>query len=495
MLPSLARAQTTTAPKRLVVLFSSGGADPRALRMRPPNAPAAWNAYDIYDTATNQVVPDDLEFEFDFGPLAESDFSPTLAPLYRHRAKMIVTEGLAMTATRREDGDAHAQAHLNCLTGAYGAYEYDGVKCHASAPSLDQLVNDHIRATVNPVHQSLSFNLPVYGGRHAIDPFHSSFYRWSDATRTAVDRVPFEADPVAAFNRLFAGVTPGGSGPTPHQLAQTDVFNAVSSHYASLLPKLSVADRQRLDQHRTLLLELQTSLATQPVEGCQVPGTPGPLGATRESMFLEDLDHWFDLITASFSCDLSRVVSVRDLQWAPNSLSGIDNAVDWHHDIDHHSDPKQLYNTNDEYEHARVATGAQDANQASWVAALCDRLDSVLDPDGGTMLDNTLVLWVKEMSHGNHGHEHYHTVALGNLNGHFRTGRYIKYAQNNPNPWDRNYSNEYTGTPYNRYLVSLLQGYGMTQNYMGTVQSRPGTVPHANISGVVDFSGPLPRLT
>lgn len=493
-LPSLAHAQGTP-PKRLVVLFSSGGADPRQIRMRPPNAPGAWDAYDLYDWEQNQLVPDDLEFEFDLGPLAEADFSPTLAPLYRHRHKMLVTEGLALTATRNIDGDAHAQAHLNVLTGAYAAYEYDGVKAHASAPSIDQLVSDHIRATENPVHQSLSFGLPIYGGRHAIDPFHSAFYRWSDSQQLTVDRVPFEADPVAAWDRLFRGVISDGNGPSPRELAQTDVFNAVSQHYASLLPRLSAGDRQRLDQHRTLLLELQQSLAQLPQEGCQPAAEPGPLGATSEEMFLQDLEAWFDLTVAAFSCDLTRVVSIRDLQWAPNSLSGIANAVDWHHDIDHNSGPEQHYNPNPEYTTAVDAIGQQDRNQASWIASLCDRLDGVLDPDGGTMLDNTLVLWVKEMSHGNHGHEAYHTIALGNLAGHFNTGRYVKYAQNNPNPWHRNYRNEYTGTPYNRYLVSLIQAYGMTQNQMGTVAQVEGSVPHANITGTIDHTGPLPRLT
>ncbi len=212
-------------------------------------------------------------------------------------------------------------------------------------------------------------------------------------------------------------------------------------------------------------------------------------------MFLQDLEAWFDLTVAAFSCDLTRVVSIRDLQWAPNSLSGIDNTVDWHHDIDHHSGPNQHYNPNPEYIAAVDAIGQQEQNQASWVASLCDRLDAVSDPDGGTMLDNTLVLWVKEMSHGNHGHEAYHTIALGNVGGHFRTGRYVKYAQNNPNPWGRNYQNEYTGTPYNHYLVSLIQAYGMTQNQMGTVAAIDGSVPHANITGTIDHTGPLPRLT
>ena len=116
------------------------------------------------------------------------------------------------------------------------------------------------------------------------------------------------------------------------------------------------------------------------------------------------------------------------------------------------------------------------------------------ESDGTTMLDNTLVLWVREMSHGNHGHEHYNTVMLGNVGGYFNTGRYIKYPQNLPNPWHRNYRNEFTGTPYSHYLVSILQAFGLEQDSVGGIVSRDGSAPHASAAATVDLTGPLPRL-
>jgi|GEM_PF-734668 len=500
MLPSLARAQSSAPPKRLVVLFGGAGFDPHSLRMRPPGADPSWSAYDLYDPA-NGVVPDDLEFEFDLGPLAENDFSSTLRPLHRHRNKMIVTEGLSYWSSRYEDGDAHASGHLACLTGAYGEYVFDGVKCHASHPSIDQLIADHIKQEV-PLHEPLAFGLPLYGGRHVVSPFHEAFYRWSSSAQTSVDRVPFEADPEAAFTRIFEGVLAAGSDPTPRDLAQTDIFNRVSEHYAQLLPRLSTADRNRLDAHRTLLTQLQQNLAQAPVVGCNMPSAPGGIVQPFNDLFVQDLRSWFDLTAAAFSCDLTRVVAIRDMSWTPNTLidPNIDDSVDWHHDYEHHAGPEQRFaeSLDPDYVEAVRATALQDALQASWVAELCDRLDAIPESDGSTMLDNTLVLWVRELSHGNHGHEHYHTVMLGNVggdgNGHFNTGRYIKYAQNLPNPWHRNYRNEFTGTPYSHYLISILQAFGMTQNALGGITSRDGSAPHANASATVDLTGPLPRL-
>ena len=72
-------------------------------------------------------------------------------------------------------------------------------------------------------------------------------------------------------------------------------------------------------------------------------------------------------------------------------------------------------------------------------------------------------------------------------------GRYIKYKQNNPNPYDRNYMNEYTGTPHSHLFVSICQAFGMDVDWLGAA-SVPGSVPHRNIQGTVSLSGPLPRL-
>ena len=43
--------------------------------------------------------------------------------------------------------------------------------------------------------------------------------------------------------------------------------------------------------------------------------------------------------------------------------------------------------------------------QAEQVAKIVDVLRAVPE-DGGSMLDNTLIVYVSELSHGGHGHEH-----------------------------------------------------------------------------------------
>jgi hypothetical protein len=101
---------------------------------------------------------------------------------------------------------------------------------------------------------------------------------------------------------------------------------------------------------------------------------------------------------------------------------------------------------------------------------------------------------MSELGHGNHGHEHYPSLIFGSGGGMITPGRYIKYAQNNPNPWGRNYYNEYTGTAHSKLLVSLAQGFGLEMNDFGAA-TVPGEAPHvANSNRDVELSGPLPRL-
>ena len=133
----------------------------------------------------------------------------------------------------------------------------------------------------------------------------------------------------------------------------------------------------------------------------------------------------------------------------------------------------------------------RNVTQADMVAQILDRLDAI--PEGtGTLLDHTLVMYVSELSHGNHGHEHWPMMLFGGgATGALKQGRYLKYAQNNPNPWGRNYRNAYVGAPHNRVLVHLCKSMGMNIDFIHK-PSIDGTFP---VRKTISMSGSLPRLT
>ena len=199
-LPSvgLVTAQAAEPPPKLLFLYAEGGWTSRFMDMRPPWAPAQWSSYQFYDYATNGLVPDALEWEFELNDsrLTEADFTRVLKPLYRHADVMTVTEGLAMlTAALDPYGDNHAKAHLHAWSAVAAASE-DAPKSRGSAPSLDQRIHEFIRQS-DPAHQSMDLRV--------IEPdlYHEWLYM-SDGNGGAA-RLPTILDPWVAYDRFFGG--------------------------------------------------------------------------------------------------------------------------------------------------------------------------------------------------------------------------------------------------------------------------------------------------
>jgi hypothetical protein len=148
-----------------------------------------------------------------------------------------------------------------------------------------------------------------------------------------------------------------------------------------------------------------------------------------------------DLLVASLACDLTRVGTMQwadseskfPLNFAPLSLP------DHHHGYQHDSvyDPNALF----EIYH--------------WFgqnfAYLLERLASVNEGDG-TLLDNTVVLWVSEIQEPpSHAQTNMPFVVAGGKNAGIKTGRWLQAP----------------GQPHNNLLVSLLNVFGGAETTFG----------------------------
>ena len=482
VLPRLARAQATPSPLKLVFVYAEAGWTTRFYDMRPPWALPEWSQFRFYDSKTF-VKPDDLEFEFSLNDprLTENDFSRLLKPLYRHRDVMIATEGLAMlTPALDKNGDAHAQAHIHSWSGVPAA-SADGVKSRGAAPSVDQRILDHIRKT-DPGHLSMDFR-PLYG-----ELFHEFLYRSDGAGGAA--RLSTENNPAAAYQRFFG------------QVDMTDPLRANANlsllmalgHFSSLAPRMPKADRLKLEAHRDILNNLNKKLGKVVMcDGIGKPTDTSKLG--RPERFTADLDTFMKLIVAGLGCGVSRVATLGPIHPYPE-MYGLAASTDIHHEYEHTTDPAIFYGTSltNEWLMKEEFMVKRNVMQMETLANLVDMLRATPDAAGGSLLDSTLVVYLSEISHGNHGHEHYPSLIFGGGKT-FSLGRYIKYAQNNPNPFGRNYNNEFTGTAHSQLLISILQAFGIQIDNFGTATVE-GTAPHAPGSprATVKLGGPLPRL-
>jgi hypothetical protein len=100
---------------------------------------------------------------------------------------------------------------------------------------------------------------------------------------------------------------------------------------------------------------------------------------------------------------------------------------------------------------------------AEQFAYLVQRLADTPEADGtGTMLDNSLVVWAKEM-----GDSRQHTcqgvpfVLAGGAGGRFKTGRYLKFQ----------------GESHGKLLVSLCQAMGLDTKTFGNPMVGNGPLP------------------
>jgi hypothetical protein len=442
-----ARAQSG-APKRVIFYITPHGTVPGRWHMRQPGR-------------------DNEEYDYSLSGLAESEFSDILRPLHRHRDNLLIIDGLARMVTYAEEyrvsalgysGDVNrhhiAQAHLLTNTWAFqGASTARG-----GAPSIDQEIG-------NAVGQSGRWNSRVYGFNHQ----HA--YSYVGPNQPA----PREQDAQTAFSDIM-GLAPDPTDPGPPtredeiRAARASVLDTVSEEFAAVLPKLSASDREKLERHRSLVRDLEVGLALTVPTGCD------PSFSAQGHV----IDQFSRLTTIALACDLTRVVTLVT-QNIPGNQFGIAPGLDIHQDIAHTSDEgggntqgiEGMVNYNRVY--------------AEHFAYLLDQLDSVPE-DGGSLLDNTAVVWLTELATGTHELRRVPNVLAGGGGGYFRPGRYVHYPQQTT--LNLAYGHRDTvGLAHERLYVSLMHAMGMTERTSFGLEQ-------------VDFDGltislrdPLPRLT
>jgi len=484
-------ASAQTPPPRFLLIYAGGGWTPRAFFTRPSFAPSEWGHWsDIMRIARSRenTTPETSQFEFDFldPRLAQTDMSRLLDPFWNMRSKMLAFEGLGMLSTGWDEyGDGHARNHLATMTGGPAAYEYDGVKSHPLYPSLDQRVLQHLQVD-DPLHTSFNLN-PNIGRRSGTSGFHYFVYGLNAMGDTY--RLPTDGDPEAFFTRHFGGLDIGETEAERRAMAQREVFSRLQSQYSGLAGRLSGRDRMRIDAHRELLHELDQQLS-RPRVACEAPAVGDVGDLSRAEAYEADWNASADMVAAGFGCGLTRVASL-SLNAIPPEAYGLAPDAAIHHEYEHVSDPLAFYGEDDFSRETVAEEGMIQRNlyQARLVERLVNRLDQ-LPEMGGSVLDNTIVLYVSEMANGNHGSEYCPFVVFGGGGTGLNTGRYLKYPQDKPNPWNRNYRNEYTCTPHSQLYVSLLQRLGLDIDYIHQA-SIDGSVPHAGVTGTVNMSGPL----
>jgi hypothetical protein len=211
------------------------------------------------------------------------------------------------------------------------------------------------------------------------------------------------------------------------------VLDAVTGNLGDVSRRVGADERQKLDLHlgaiRDIERRLSRTLDEQDVVCAARPAPPPDFRAMNPAaeVSVEDyipamVDCMVDLAAVALQCGLVRVATLQlgycggkwGFAWKGIGLEFHDNIA--------HSDTSDGGSSSENT--ARVVA----ANQyyASRVARLATALDATPDAGGGTVLDNTLLVWANEIGRGDHNQENIPIAMLGRVGrGIARGGRTI----------------------------------------------------------------------
>lgn len=356
--------------------------------------------------------------------------SRILTPLAKHQQKLVILDGVQVKVG--SEGAGHTPANIHLLTGSILGHDQWN-----SHPSLDQEIAKVVgKETLLPL---------IYAGVEYGGHWQGSRLSFSSSEP---GQGPDPMYPDNLYDLLFK------STPKDTLVERVSSLDLVKDELSALTPRIAKADQQKIEAHldgvRSIELRLQKTVS------CMAPA----LGSAVTAQ--ENFEQNMDLVTSAMSCDLTRVAL---LQWtfadnddAPGRYSHL-GISEGHHSLSHEPD------------------GNLDAHEklikintyfAELFAKLLDRLDAVPEGDG-TLLDNTVVVWMSELGTGNtHSGTPTPFVVAGGSGHGLKTGRYVKY----PDP-----------IHHHRLLVSLA-------NYMGLTSM----TKFGNQDFEENGSGPLPGL-
>ncbi|MEM6991943.1 MAG: DUF1552 domain-containing protein [Myxococcota bacterium] len=288
---------------------------------------------------------------------------------------------------------------------------------HAAGPSIEQVVAERVGA--DTAYRSLDFSIGSRQEAHNAQAFYAA----------ADDPIEPEDDPFAAFDRLFSDLDV--TDPTPLQrirAARGSVLDAVNESFTQLNARVGAEDRIRLEAHAEKIRQLENTLgAGIPLPACETPtlGNLGGYDPTDNSDFGSDYAApvMMDLGVMALACDMSRVATFQfahghapEFAWMGQSIPGGFNG--WHDMIHIARDTPD----------GRPAMIAAMRWYTEMFVYLLQQLASIPEGDG-TMLDNTLVLWLSEFGDGNgHNSQNLPAVLAGNVCGRVNTGQHLDHT-------------------------------------------------------------------
>ncbi len=232
---------------------------------------------------------------------------------------------------------------------------------------------------------------------------------------------------------------------------------------------LSKGDRDKLDLHFTSVRELEQQLAgtggaatmacqrLDPAREAEIRAADKDRDVRQDAAFKPMGRMQMDLVALALACDYTRTAT---LQWGAGAGGPIFNWDNIAHQYNHH---KLSHGSTSDSEGGSDVAGYEtmiydiDRWFAGEFAYLLDRLNAYSEGTG-TVLDNSCVMWINELSDGkDHDFRDLPCVLAGSCGGVFKQGQYLNLSQSAD---ARQTSFEALDAPHNKLLTTIVNAVG-----------------------------------
>jgi hypothetical protein len=227
-----------------------------------------------------------------------------------------------------------------------------------------------------------------------------------------------EVNPRLVFERLFGAGSPAERAKNlkRRQHEQHSILDFVMDDAHTIERQLDSPDKAKLDQYLTGVRQLEERIQRAERFGpAKDPSIDAPAGIPAQ--YEEYVQTMYDMLVLAFQTDSTRVATLLLAHDGSNRSFAEIGIPDGHHDLSHHFDDE-----------AKIKKVREiDLWYAKQFARFLDKLDSVKDSDGKSVLYNSMIVYGGGNADGNkHTHTNLPIVLAGSAGGTFTTGHYRK---------------------------------------------------------------------
>ncbi len=339
-----------------------------------------------------------------------------MSPLEPHKEQLIIPSNIWTPK-----GNGHGAGTATWLTG----HGYSGREVNAGGISVDQLA----AKKVGPKTLLPSLELSTKGEGYFSNSLPRNSISWSD-TGIPLTR---EIEPRAIFDRMFR---PQSGGAT-----NRSVMDLVLADAKSLRTKVSQADQHRLDEYFESIRALEKRIEFSEIQTERMKKDRALTDSlVRPSSGIpsnheEYVRLMMDMIVLAFWSDATRVVSfMLDHGQSNRYFNFIDGVKGTWHALSHYGNASG----NTEDDDGSTSWDSVESKRAMYAevvrwhhrqfAHLLDRLGSIKEAQGGSILDNSMLLLGSSLGDGDaHDEEDLPTLIAGGGCGTLRPGRAIDF--------------------------------------------------------------------